>query len=679
MDKIQAEKRITELRREIEKHNRLYYTEAAPEITDFEYDKLLGQIAALEGRFPDLVTPESPTQRVGGQPIEGFETIEHLVPMMSIDNTYTRQDLLAWDQRLLKLLREEGGLLGDARDLGYVCVPKIDGVAVSLLYERGRLVRAVTRGDGRKGDDITANARTIRSIPLALTPSTGDHVPARIEIRGEIYMAFQTLERINREREQAGEPPLANPRNTTAGTLKQLDPKVVAKRNLLFAAHSRGIADHDSTRSFAEFLAELRSWGVPVSPQTRRVKGIEAVWSYIQEFDQSRRSTPYPLDGVVVTVDDFKQQETLGQTSKSPRWRMAYKYAPDRATTRLVRVDWQVGKTGRLTPRATMEPVDLAGTTVQHATLHNLDEIQRKDIHLGDTVVIEKAGEIIPQVVAVVIEKRKNVHPIRPPTACPSCSGPVMREEGEADLRCINPECPAQFREKLIWFAGRGQMEIEGLGEKLVDQLLAAGWVTHFAGIYRLGVEQLASLERMGEKSASNVVASIERSKSRGLARVLASLGIRHIGAATARSLSTQFRNMDALQSATLEQLTEVPDVGPVVATSLHAWLHSDAGRQAVDLLRDAGVDMTSHEAGRLTKDSPLTGKTVVLTGTLSRFTRPRLTEALRQLGANVAGSVSKKTDLVIAGQESGSKLEKARELGITVWDEAELLKNVDL
>ncbi len=699
-DKSQAEPRIQALRREIDHHNRLYYVEARPEISDARFDELLKELQELEARFPELVSPDSPTQRVGGQPIEGFRTLPHAQRMMSIDNTYDEADLRQWAQRVRKGLEESGALEGAADSLfadppaagpaiGFYCDPKIDGVAVSLRYENGSLVQALTRGDGVKGDDITVNIRTLPSVPLKLQKPTGKFASAPwaplaergvLEVRGEVYMPFESFRRINAERDEAGEPLFANPRNSTAGSLKMLDPRVVARRGLAFSAHGRGVVEiggqTDPFSTHDEFTHALKALGVPVSPQGRRVQGIDEAWAYIVEFDSRRRDQPHPVDGVVIRVDDLRHQALLGATSKSPRWCIAYKYAPDQGRTRLREVDWQVGKTGKLTPRATMDPVELAGTTVSHATLHNYDEIQRKDIRIGDLVVVEKAGEIIPQVVEVVLTERPpDAAPIAPPDHCPSCGGPIVREAEEVAHRCINPECPAQFREKLLWFAARGQMDIEGMGEKLVDQLLAAGLVHRFADLYHLTAEKLEGLERMGKKSAANVIQGVEESRGRGLARVLASLGIRHIGAATSRTLAGHFPDLASLMAADIDRLIELPDVGPIVGQSLHGFLHSETGAATLRDLEQAGVRMNSLEyidraAAPVTA---FTGKTVVLTGTLEGFVRDELSDLLRRLGAKVTGSVSKKTDFVIAGVEAGSKLDKARELGVEIWDEPTL------
>ncbi len=689
MTEKQIEKRISELIEQIRQHDRLYYEQARPLISDRGYDELLSELVSLERAYPKLARNDSPTQRVGGEPLDGFKTVEHVLPMMSIDNTYDENELRAWAGRVIKGLggndlnngkNEDavGGLFESDKAgvlVGYVCEPKVDGVAVSLRYENGQLALALTRGDGQRGDDITANIKTIRSVPLALE---GENIPTILEVRGEIFMRFDTFTRLNEARDEAGESVFANPRNATAGSLKTLNPKMVAKRGLTFLAHGRGVVEPNMFTSHWGLLEGLKKLGLPVSSATKVVCDIDEAWKYIEQFDIDRAGQGYPIDGVVVKVDEYDQQEQLGQTSRSPRWCIAYKYAPEQATTVLLKVDWQVGNTGKLTPRATMEPVEVAGTMVSHATLHNYDEIARKDIRVGDTVVVEKAGEIIPQVVEVKKDKRlSNAEKIVEPTACPSCGGVIEREEGEVASRCVNPECPAQFREKLIWFAGRGQMGIDSLGEKLIDQLLAKKMVSHFAELYELGVEQLAGLERMGVKSAENVTGGIAASKNRGLGRVLASLGIRHIGATTARAIAAEFEGIDKLMEASESRLAEIEDVGPIVAGSLVKYLRSEAGRQIIDSLGEAGVDLSSHEYGEkdAESDSVFMGKTVVLTGVLENFSREELKEKLQSLGAKVVGSVSKKTDIVIAGREPGGKYDKARELGINVWDEKRLME----
>lgn len=666
-----AAKRIAHLRDEINRHNRLYYVEAKPEISDRQFDALLKELEDLEAKHPELVTPDSPTQRVGGEPIGGFLTVEHAVPMLSIDNTYDQGELSAWHQRVVK------GLGGDGSAIEYAVDPKIDGVAVSLRYEDGLLTRAVTRGDGQRGDDITHNVRTIRAIPLKLEAKTP---PRIIDIRGEIVIPTDEFVRINEQRDKEGQERYANPRNLTAGTLKQLDPKLVAKRTMLFFAHGLGEAQPDDFDTYSGFIDAIRSWGVPTNPLSRVCESIDAVWKAIEDFDKRRVKLPYGVDGVVVKVNSRAQQAELGVRSKSPRWCIAYKYAAEQAMTKLLKIDWQVGKTGKLTPRATMAPVFVAGTTVQHASLHNPDEIARRDVRIGDTVVIEKAGEIIPQVVRVVTEKRpKGAKPIEPPAKCPSCGEKVVKEEDEVDIRCINPECPAQLRERLIHFAGRDQMDIDGLGEKLILQLCDEGLLKSFGDIFSLHEkrEELLKLERMGEKKVDNLLAAIGEAKKRGLVRVLAGLGIRHIGANGSRILAGQFGSLDALMAASQEEIAQLDEVGPITAESVHTFLHSDAGAHVVDELKQAGVGLTAPKAAAPVEagDSPFAGKTIVITGTLESYERKELTERLQALGAKVTGSVSKNTDLVIVGEKAGSKLAKAKQLGVETWDEAKLLK----
>lgn len=666
--------RIEELRREIERHNRLYYVEAKPEVSDRQFDKLLEELEQLEAEHPDLVTPDSPTQRVGGEPIEGFETVRHAVPMLSIANTYDEDEVSAWHQRVLKALGLEEG---EDNGVTYAVDPKIDGVAINLRYEEGQLVRGVTRGDGQQGDDITQNVRTIRAIPLRLDAKKPPNV---VEIRGEIVIPNSEFVRINEEREEAGEERYANPRNLTAGTLKQLDSRLVAKRAMLFFAHGLGEHDDGAFKTYSGFLDTIKSWGVPVNPLTRVCQTIDEVWKTIEDFDKQRTKLEYGVDGVVVKVDDRAQQDELGVRSKSPRWCIAYKYAAEQAETKLLRIDWQVGKTGKLTPRATMEPVFLAGTTVSHASLHNPDEIARRDVRIGDTVVIEKAGEIIPQVVRVVADKRpKNAKKIKTPTECPACGGEVAREPEGVDIRCINPECPAQLRERLIHFAGRDQMDIEGLGEKLILQLADAGLLKSFGDIFALKEkrDELLKLERMGQRKVDNVLKAIEDAKSRGLVRVLAGLGIRHVGSNGARILAGHFGDIDAMIAAKEEEIAAINEVGPITAKSVHTFLHSDVGQHVINELRDAGVDLTAPKSAQqpAPANSPVAGKTIVITGTLEKFGRKELTEKLQALGANVTGSVSKTTDLLIAGEKAGSKLDKAEKLGTEVWDEEKLLE----
>ncbi|MCX5659281.1 MAG: NAD-dependent DNA ligase LigA [Planctomycetota bacterium] len=695
-------RRIEQLRDEINRHTRLYYVDAAPEISDLQFDKLLKELQDLEAKHPELVTPDSPTQRVGGEPIQGFTQAEHLRPMLSIDNAYDRGEFDAWSQRVLKSLglqaeaTPESLFAADAADDGkpaasaaaaapspkvdLIVEPKIDGLAINLRYEKGKLVLAATRGDGVRGDDVTANIRAIQAIPLVLDRA-GPPAPDVIEIRGEVYFLNEEFIRVNREREAAGEPTFANPRNSAAGTLKQLDPRVVASRKLRFFAHSIGVIEPAAFASHDEYLKAARAWGLPVNPLIKRCPGFAEAWDYIEKFEKTKASLPYWTDGVVVKVDRYDFREKLGYTSKSPRWCVAFKFAAEQAVTRLESVVWQVGKGGKLTPVANLVPVQLAGTTVKRATLHNIDEIARKDIRVGDTVIVEKAGEIIPQVVQVVLDQRPaDAKAVVPPAKCPSCGEPVSRVEDEVALRCNNPACPAQVREKLIWFAGRDQMDIEGLGEETVNQIADAGLLDSFADIFRLASkrEKLLELERMGERKLDNLLAGVEAARGRGLERVLAGLGIRQIGLGGSKDIAGHFGTMEALRKATPEEIARAPDVGPVTAKSIHDFLHSPTGMKTIDELIAVGVDMQARRpkpAPEAVAGSPFAGKTVVLTGTLEGFERKELTEKLEALGAKVSGSVSKKTSLVIAGSEAGSKLDKAKELGIEVWDEAKLVE----
>jgi DNA ligase (NAD+) len=571
----QPAKRIAQLRQQIAHHDRLYYVLATPEISDRQYDQLLKELQQLEAQHPNLITPDSPTQRVGGQPIPGFKTVEHTRPMMSIDNTYDKTELTAWYQRVIKGLHQttaSQSLFTHDNQVDLILEPKIDGVAVNLRYERGRLTAAVTRGDGRRGDDITHNVRTIRAIPLSLT-ATKQPFPQLLEVRGEIYMPDAEFQRLNLARQNENLEPFANPRNATAGTLKQLDPRAVAQRKLLFCAHGRGDIQPDPFHNHSQFLDAVRQWGLPVSPHTAVARNVDEVWDFIQTFETARPELGYGTDGVVVKVDQYKFQDQLGATSKSPRWCIAYKYAAEQATTKLLDVQWQVGKTGKLTPRATMQPVFLAGTTVQHASLHNAGEIARKDIRLGDTVVIEKAGEIIPQVVRVLTDKRdKQSKPITVPARCPECGGPVEVDgvpntAAETGRFCVNPECPAQLRERLISFASRGQMDIDGLGEKIIDVLIEAGLLKGFGDIYRLTDhrERLLTMPGIGSreggakgsKRVDNILQAIEKSKTRGLSRVIAGIGIRHVGTTTARELAAWAGDVDRLQKASEREIVE--------------------------------------------------------------------------------------------------------------------------
>ena len=653
--------RIAELRELLHRANRAYYVEADPIMGDAEFDRALAELARLEAAHPECEDPLSPTRRVGGEPLEGFETVPHALRMMSVDNTYAIDEVLAWHERVRKGL--------DGEEPSYVCDPKIDGVAISLRYEHGALVAAVTRGDGERGDLVTANVRAIDSVPLRLA----EGAPEVLEVRGEIFMPDASFDRVNAQREADGEPLFANARNSTAGSLKSLDPGVVRSRGLRFCAHGRGeIVGGEAGSDYWGFLERIRSLGLPAGGDAVRCPDIDAVIERIEAFAGERAGLGFAIDGIVVRVDRFDQQERLGATSKAPRWCIAFKYPAEQAETTLLRVDWQVGKGGTLTPRATMEPVHVSGTTVQHATLHNIEEIRRKDIRIGDRVVVEKAGEIIPQVVSArVADRTGDESPIDAPAVCPECGGAVEQEGPK--LYCTNPECPAQFRERLKWFVGRGQMDVDGFGEKLVDQLLDAGLVAHFADVFTLERQALLDLERMGETSADNLLAAIEAARDRGLARVLAGLGIRHIGSSAARTLARAFPDAEALLAASEEALADLDDFGEITARSLRDYLDTPGARETFDRLAAVGVALDSREHVAVDASSPFAGLKIVLTGTLEHFTRSELAERLEALGARVTGSVSSKTDLLIAGESAGSKLAKAESLGIEVWDEARL------
>ncbi len=673
-----AVKRVTELRDLLERANVAYYVDAAPFMADSEYDALLEELAQLERTHPELVDPTSPTVRVGGKPVEGFQSVAHRMPMQSVDNTYSIEDFRAWYRRCAESLGEAPAVVAD---------PKIDGVAISIRWERGTLVQAVTRGDGERGDDVTSNVRPIRSVPLRLR----GRAPAVLEVRGEIFMPNASFEAVNARRETLGEALFANARNATAGTLKTLDPAVVRERGLRFLMHGLGETKGMSQGTYWDLLQACRALGIPVSPRSVRCETEEQAVQAIEGFAADRPTLDFAVDGMVVKIDRLDFRERLGSTSKAPRWAVAFKYPAERKPTTLVKVEWQVGKGGTLTPRATMEPVFVGGTTVRHATLHNIEEIRRKDIRVGDTVVVEKAGEIIPQVVEVVLEKRpKAAKPVEPPAACPDC-GEATETEGPK-VYCRNAACPAQFRERVKWFVGRDQMDIEGLGEKIVDQLIDAGLVKRYSDLFTLDAAKLAALEsetvnrkgetvvrRLGEKTAASIVASAEQAKRRGLVRVLASLGLRLIGASAAKTLARAFPDAQALLAAKAEQFEALEDFGEKTAQSLADDLARPDVRKIFADLSKAGVDLTSpiFQQSGAASDSPFAGKTVVLTGTLASFDRSTLTERLEALGAKVTGSVSKKTHLVIAGAEAGSKLDKARELGIEVWDEAALLRNL--
>jgi len=671
MKEADARKRIEALRAEINRHNTLYYVEARPEISDFEYDVLHAELKRLEEAFPSLKTADSPTQRVGGAPLKAFKSVKHLRPMLSLDNTYSFDDLREFDGRVRKLLPDE--------DVEYVLEPKVDGCSISLRYEKGLLVVGTTRGDGATGDDITENLKTIPTIPLRLTADGNGRLPGFIEVRGEAYMPVEGFKKLNEERESRGEETFANPRNATAGSLKQLDSRVVAARPLAAVFYAVGAVEGRVFATQAEVLKALKALGLPVAARWWLCGGVDEVIAWSEELQRLESELPYDIDGAVVKVNSLAQWERLGTTAKAPRYAIAYKYSHEQAQTRLNRITVQVGRTGILTPVAELEPVFLAGSTISRATLHNEEEIKRKDIRVGDVVIVEKAGEVIPAVVGVVREKRPaGSHPFdflkHLDGMCPACKGPVSRDPEFVAWRCDNIACPAQLKRTILHFAGRGGMDIEGLGESLVDQLVDNSLVGDVADLYALTVPQVAGLQRMAEKSASNVVAAIAQSRRRELWRLIHSLGIRHVGEGASRKLAGRFGTLDSFADADEEALIRVEDIGAVVARSIRDFFQNARNRSVIEKLRRAGVTMKrlSEEAAPI--GGPFAGKTVVLTGALSGFSREQAQELLRGQGAKVTDSVSKKTDLLIAGAEAGSKLQKARTLGVRVINEAGFL-----
>lgn len=657
----EVEKQIERLRNEIRRHDYLYYVLNQPEITDQQYDKFFTELKSLERENPELITPDSPTQRVSERPLEGFETIRHTIPMLSIDNTYSPEELRAFDERVAKGL--------ERRDYDYVVELKIDGVASSLRYEHGLLVTGATRGDGRVGDDVTANIRTIKAIPLRLT---GD-APDVLEVRGEVYIPTKAFVALNKQREKEGEALFANPRNATAGSLKLLDSRITAKRNLAFFAYATGDISQPLGKDHYETLQAFKKLGLSVNPNIKKAKNIDEVIEICNSWDKKREQLEYQIDGMVVKVNDLQQREILGYTGRSPRWCISYKFAAEQAETVVESIDVQVGKGGTLTPVANLAPVFLAGTTVKRASLHNFDQMKRLDVREGDTVVIEKAGEIIPQIVEVKKERRpKGTTPFKPPKKCPNCGGDVKKDAEGVFLRCVNPHCLGQLKERVRYFAGRGQMDIENLGEALIDQLVDTGLVKNFADIYKLTKEDLVELERMADKSAQNVVDSIEASKTRPLWRLVAGLGIRHIGGQTAQVLAEHFGSLDAIMDASQEELDAIEQVGEKVAESVYEFFRNDRNIAVIKELISAGVKPELPKKARAS--GKLAGKTIVVTGTLENLSRQQAEQAIRDAGGKATSSVSKKTDFVLAGEEPGSKLDKAQKLGVKVISEKEFL-----
>ena len=675
MSPAQARQRIAELRAEVARHDELYYRRARPEITDFDYDRLKAELSTLEARFPAEAAAagaETPTRRVGDDRAEGFVRARHRLAMTTLDNTYDEAELREFHARLVKALGVE--------DLAYTVEPKIDGVAVSLTYELGRLTRAVTRGDGEEGDDVTANVRTIAGLPAQLA---GEGAPEVIEIRGEIYLREEEFRRINQVQEEAGEAPYANPRNLAAGTLKLLDARQVAARRLEIVLYGLGFCSAPLCDSQTGYHSLLRAWGLPVVEAFWSVRGIDAVWAAIGELDARRRGFAYGTDGAVVKLDSFEQQRhpkigfrgmtVEGQAEAarklSPRWACAYKFAPDRAETRVRDITIQVGRTGALTPVAELEPVFLAGTTVKRATLHNADEIARKDVRVGDAVLVEKAGEIIPAVVAVLVEKRPaGSAPYAFPAACPVCTTAAVRGEGEVVWRCPNPVCPEKVRRRIEHFASKNGVDIDGLGEEVVGLLLERGLIRSIPDVFRLRLEDLLPLKKSGEVWAANLIAAIEARRRADLWRVINGLGIPQVGAAAAKDLARVFRSLEALASATELELVRIDGFGEKTAAAVRNWTQASENLALLSALRDAGVEPTAPPAA----GTALAGKTFVLTGTLPTLSREAATALIEAAGGKVSGSVSKKTHYVLAGEEAGSKLEKARSLGVPVIDEAE-------
>ena len=663
MTKEEARRRIEELRELIRYHNYRYYVLDSPEISDAEYDRLFRELQELEEKFPEFVTPDSPTQRVGAQPAEEFGTVPHTIPMLSLDNAMDEEEVREFDERVKRFL-------GTDEDIEYVAEPKLDGLGVELVYERGRLVVGSTRGDGFVGEDVTQNLRTIRAVPLVLL---GDP-PERLEVRGEVIMHIEDFRELNRRRAEEGEPPFANPRNAAAGSVRQLDPRITASRPLDIFFYGVGQVVGREFSTHWEVLQALRSWGLRTNPLNRLCRNVDEAVDYYRELLKIREELPYEADGVVIKVNRLDLQRRLGEKARSPRWAIAYKFPPRQATTVIKDIVVQVGRTGVLTPVAIMEPVHVGGVEVKRATLHNQDEIDKKDVRIGDTVIVQRAGDVIPEVVAVVKERRTGKErPFRMPERCPVCGAKVVRLPDEAAHRCTNSACPAQVKERIRYFASKNAMDIEGLGVKLVAQLVDKGLVKDVGDLYFLTKEQLASLDRMAEKSAENLLEALERSKEREPARVLCALGIRHVGEHVARVLMDHFGSIDRLAKASADELESVPGIGPEVAGSVVDFFSHEENMRVLEKLKRAGLkfEVEKEAAG------PLSGKKFVFTGTLSSMTRSEAEELIRKLGGEASSSVSRRTDYVVVGENPGSKLERARQLGVKTITEEEFLRMV--
>ncbi len=662
-----VEQRLKELRETLHTHAIRYYVEDDPTIPDAEYDRLMRELLEIEENHPELVTADSPSQRVGGMPLSGFESVTHEIPMLSLDNAFDDDELNAFNRRM-------GDRVPAAKQASFCCEPKLDGLAVSLLYENGILVRAATRGDGATGENITENVRTIKSIPLKLQ---GEGWPQRIEVRGEVFMPKAGFDKMNEQALKKGDKVFVNPRNAAAGSLRQLDSRITAKRPLAFYAYSVGVIDGGQlVGSHYERFIQLKGWGLPMSPETKRVESLDEVKAYYRDILQRRADLPYEIDGVVIKLDDIALQEQLGFVARAPRWAIAYKFPAQEEMTKLNDVEFQVGRTGAITPVAKLEPVFVGGVTVSNATLHNADEIERLGVQVGDTVIIRRAGDVIPQIVSVVEEMRpETARPIIFPTHCPVCQSEVERVEGEAVARCTGGlVCQAQRKEALKHFVSRKAMDVDGLGDKVIEQLVDKEMVSTPADLFKLRAGELTILERMGPKSAQNIVSALEQSKQTTLPRFMYSLGIREVGEATALNLAHYFFTLEAISEATVEQLIEVPDVGNIVANHIHSFFAQESNQKVIQELIQLGIEWKEIEAKSDDEPQPLAGKVVVLTGSLSQLSRGDAKAALQALGAKVTGSVSKNTDILFAGEAAGSKLAKAQELGIEIRDEQDLL-----
>ncbi|WP_394581879.1 NAD-dependent DNA ligase LigA [Cytobacillus firmus] len=667
MDLQLAEKKVKDLHNLLNQYNYEYHVLDQPSVPDAEYDRLMRDLIELEEQFPELKTEDSPTQRVGGEILDMFEKVEHQSQMLSLGNAFNEQDLRDFDRRVRQ---------GAGENVSYVCELKIDGLAVSLRYENGLFILGATRGDGSIGENITANLKTIRSIPLRLKENV------TMEVRGEAFMPRRSFEKLNKAKEENGEEPFANPRNAAAGSLRQLDPRLAAKRNLDIFVYGIANAGNTGIVSHSEGLDFLDSLGFKTNKERKRCESIEEVIEYVQRWTDKRPDLSYDIDGIVIKVDSLEEQEQLGATAKSPRWAIAYKFPAEEVVTTLRDIELSVGRTGVVTPTALLEPVRVAGTTVQRASLHNEDLIREKDIKIGDQVVVKKAGDIIPEVVNVLADRRTGEEQdFNMPTHCPECESELIRLDGEVALRCINPKCPAQIREGLIHFVSRNAMNIDGLGEKVISQLFAENLIKDVADIYKLNYEQLIQLERMGEKSVNNLLQAIQNSKGNSLEKLLFGLGIRHVGAKAAKTLAQEFSHMEALEKASRDDLTAINEIGEKMADSIVSFFEQEEAHELIAELKAAGVNMAYNgpkPVSAESSDSFFAGKTVVLTGKLEIMSRNEAKDKIEALGGKVSGSVSKKTDVVIAGEEAGSKLTKAQELGVEVWNEERLVEELN-